>query len=77
MRGDVQALDVFVARFGILQNARILPQVLQVFGGFLQKEFDAFALHDAHERPSVATSGFCNSSAVGLRYRMQSFNTMA
>jgi hypothetical protein len=48
-----------------------------MFGSFLQKGFDGFALRHAHARPSAASAVFSASSAVGLRYRMQSLSTMA
>src|SRR5580704_9213916 len=68
MRSDVQALDVFAARFNLLQHADVLAQILQVLRRFLEEQFDGFALRDAHAvPPSRTSSDFCSSSAVGLR----------
>ena len=77
VRRNVQPLEIFAARRDLLQHADVLPQILQVLGGLLEKHLDGFAVRHAHARPSVTSSGFCSSSAVGLRYRMQSFSTMA
>ncbi len=67
VRGDVQAFEIFAARRDFLQHANVLAQVLQMLRGFLEEDFDGFAVGHAHARPSVTSSGFCNSSAVGLR----------
>ena len=77
MRRNVKALHVFVLRRNFLEDADVLPQILQVLRSFLEKEFHGFAVWSAHARPSATSSGFNSSSAVGLRYKMQSFNTMA
>src|SRR5208337_58880 len=77
VRGNVEALEIFAPGLDFLKNADVLPQILQVFGSFLEEGLDGFAIGHTHARPSVTSSGFCNSSAVGLRYKMQSFKTMA
>src|SRR6266852_2000171 len=77
VRRNVKAIQVFVARFRILEHAHVLPQILQVLRGFLEEYLDGFAVHRTHARPSATSSGFCNSSAVGFRYKMQSFRTIA
>src|SRR5258708_34671062 len=74
---DVTPFQVFSARLNVLKHAHVLPQALQVLRGFLEEYLDGFAVQRTHARPSVTSSGFCNSSAVGFRYRMQSFKTMA
>ena len=77
MRRNVEALHVFALGRNFLEDADILPQILQMLRSFLEKEFHGFAVWSAHARPSATSSGFNSSSAVGLRYKMQSFNTMA
>src|SRR5690242_8600991 len=77
MSSNVKTFEVLVLRRDVLQHADVFPQVLQVLGGFLEEDFDGFARGNAHARPSVTSSGFSNSSAVGLRYKMQSFSTIA
>src|SRR6267143_5726340 len=77
VRRNIKPFQILVARLDLLKHAHVFPQVLQVLRGFLEEHLDAFAVHGAHARPSVTSSGFCNSSAVGLRYRMQSFRTIA
>src|SRR5215831_13646435 len=77
MRGNVQALEIFAARLNLLQDADVFTEILQMLRCFLEEELDGFAIQRAHARPSVTSSGFWDSSAVGLRYKMQSFNTMA
>ena len=77
VRRDIQTLEILAPWLDVLQHADVFPQILQVLRGFLEEDFDSFAVGNAHARPSVTSSGFCNSSAVGLRYRMQSFSTMA
>src|SRR6266404_6825649 len=67
VRRNIKSLQVLVARLDFLQDAHVLPQILQVLRGFLEEHLDAFAIHRAHARPSATSSGFCNSSAVGLR----------
>ena len=74
---DVQTFEIFAARSNFLKHADVFPQILQVFRGFLEEDFDGFAVRYAHARPSVTSSAFWTSSAVGLRYRMQSFKTIA
>src|SRR6266403_1523416 len=77
VRRNIEPLQILAAWLDLLKHTHVLPQILQVLRGFLEEHLDAFAVHRAHARPSVTSSGFCNSSAVGLRYRMQSFRTMA
>src|SRR5712692_7386977 len=77
VRRNIKPLQILVAWLDLLKDTRILPQILQVLRGFLEEHLDAFAVNRAHARPSVTSSGFCSSSAVGLRYRMQSFKTIA
>ena len=60
-----------------LQDAHILAQILQVLGSFLKEHLDGFAVRECSRASLRHSSDFCNSSAVGLRYKMQSFNTMA
>src|SRR5262249_19354793 len=75
--GDVEAFEIFVTRLDVLQDANIFAEILQVLRGFLEEHFDGFAVKRAHARPSVTSSAFCDSSAVGFRYRMQSLRTIA
>src|SRR5262249_22927847 len=78
--GNIKAFEVLVLRLDILQHPNVFPQVLQMLRGFLEEDFDGFAIRSvprAHARPSVTSSGLSNSSAVGFRYRIQSFSTMA
>src|ERR1700722_12707912 len=77
MRRNIKPLQILAARRNLLQHADVLAQILQVLGRFLQEHLDGFAVRHAHARPSATSSGFCSSSVVGLRYRMQSFSTMA
>ena len=77
VRGNVQALHVFALGLDLLQYADIFAQILQVLRGFLKEQFYGFAVWSAHARPSATSSGFKSSSAVGLRYKMQSFKTIA
>src|SRR5207237_4464703 len=75
---DIQTFEVLMFRLDVLQHTDVFPEILQMLRGFLEEDFDGFAVRRAHARPSVASSsGFSNSSAVGSRYNMQSFNTMA
>ena len=80
VRGNVKPLKIFVLRRNVLQHTHVFSQVLQVLGGFLEEDFDGFAVRSVrrvHTRPSVTSSGLSNSSAVGFRYKMQSFSTIA
>src|SRR5215467_3644472 len=77
VRGNVEPLHVLAFRLNLLQHADVLPQILQVLRSLLEKQFDGFAVWSAHARPSATSSGFKSSSAVGLRYKMQSFSTIA
>src|SRR5215475_13309828 len=77
VRGNIEPLEVLAARSDFLEDADVRPQVLQVVGGLLEEKLDGFAVQRAHARPSVTSSAFCCSCAVGLRYIMQSPSTMA
>src|SRR5579884_3981879 len=54
MRGYVETLDVFGNRIRILKNAGVLPQKLQVLGGFLEKDLDEFCSRRAHKLSCAA-----------------------
>jgi hypothetical protein len=45
---DVQPLNVVRHRIRILENAGVLPQELQVLGGFLKEDLDEFSPGRAH-----------------------------
>src|SRR5215467_1506892 len=77
VRRNVEALHVFALRLNFLQHANVFPQILQVLRSFLEEQLHGFAVWSAHARPSATSSGFKSSSAVGLRYKMQSFSTIA
>ena len=64
--GDIQTLEIFATRSDFLKYADVFPQILQVLRGFLEEQFDGFTIRHAHARPSVTSSGFCNSSASRL-----------
>src|SRR5215470_14607731 len=70
VRGNIEALEIFMARLNVLQDADILAEILEMLGSLLEEHLDGFAVQRAHARPSVTSSAFCDSSAVGLRYRM-------
>ena len=77
MRSDIKPLEIFFARLDFLKHSDVFPQILQVLRCLLEENFDGFAIRRAHARPSATSSGFINSSAVGLRYKIQSFSTIA
>ena len=67
VRRNVKPFEIFAAWFHVLKHAHVFPQILQVLRGFLEENFDGFAVQRTHARPSATSSGFCNSSAVGFR----------
>ena len=77
MRGNVKALEIFAAGRDFLEDADVLTEILQVLRGFLEEQLDGFAVGDGQDAPSMTSSDLRSSSAVGLRYRMQSLRTMA
>ncbi len=58
VRRDVEALDVLIERIGVLQNARVLAQELQMLAGFLEEELDHLRAGSVHASPPRPVPGW-------------------
>ena len=67
VRCDVEALEIFGARLGLLDKAGVFPQILQVIGRFLQEELERCVFGFAHRLPSATTAWRSARSLAGLR----------
>jgi len=63
--GNEEALDVAGRGIRVLQDSGVLPQELQVLGGFLEEDLDEFLAGGAHGFSCFAIAG-CGAAATGF-----------